>query len=135
MDRALGRGRSDDNMVSFEKRYSSHFVPHPLHLPPHHHTSLQTITLPFSSHLPFVPPPALPSAPPICPSPLRYNTYQTQTMHIIQHYEERNLVRRIDSAPPPDQVCNSHKPMHHSPYPTSVSLSVQELLPSVVCRL
>ena len=53
MDRALGRGRSDDNMVSFEKRY---------------------------------------------------NTYQTQTMHIIQHYEERNLVRRIDSAPPPDQV-------------------------------
>ena len=41
MDRALGRGRSDDNIVSFEKRFSSHYL-HPSHHPP--------ITLPQPSH-------------------------------------------------------------------------------------
>jgi UMP-CMP kinase len=34
----------------------------------------------------------------------RYHTYTSQTMPIIEHYEKKGLVKRIDAAPHPDTV-------------------------------
>ena len=58
-------------------------------------------------------------------------------MHIIKHYQEKGLIRKIDSAPPPDQVHSSHSGMHHSltpPTSNGLALLLAMLPCSEVCR-
>ena len=37
-------------------------------------------------------------------SDLRYRTYTSQTMPIIERYDKKGMVRRISGVPPPDEV-------------------------------
>ena len=37
-------------------------------------------------------------------SPDRFRTYTTQTMPIIEYYEQRDMVKRVSGEPPQEQV-------------------------------